>query len=460
MKLLQTRKAAVDNLSTSVMDDETWRGIIIRSIPPTPKWLPVIPSLYAMSSSADIISTLLAHGMIIGRGATSNATTNPSSTVLAARATEGCSNPNCKAKKRSTHTTANCYWPGGGKEGQFPPNFGQRNRANAAVTSPSTTTPTSNQPEHFVLSARNLDTPGQSGVLIDNAHHDGDSPRALISQGFQNFQKGKIPTFMDSGASDTMFVSRDAFAEYKPVVARVGESAKADNGGFEIIGEGNVVQRYRLEGREQEITYTRALHAPTLNANLISVGAFDKAGLTTTFGNGKGIVQKPDGAIILSGNNVNGMYLVETVDNTPNQPLAMISLSQPTSLEQWHRRLTHCSPSTIQSMVDGNLVDDLRISEATIDGKCEDCIIGHQTRRPFDDSTDKDLGLLDLVAFDLWGPSRIQLVGGKIYLMIIIDAGTSFKYGTYLSDKSDASILLSFEIFRAKAETLTGRKIR
>ena len=63
IKLLRTRKAAVDNLSTSVMNDETWRGINIRSIPPTPKWLPVIPSLYAMSTSADIISTLFAHGI-------------------------------------------------------------------------------------------------------------------------------------------------------------------------------------------------------------------------------------------------------------------------------------------------------------------------------------------------------------------------------------------------------------
>src|SRR5271156_4225516 len=109
VKLLRIRKAAVDNLGTSVMSDETWRGVIIRSIPPTAKWLPVIPSLYALPSSADIISTLFAHGMIIG---TTKATTstNSSNTVLAARATEVCTNPNCKAKKRSTHTSANCYW--------------------------------------------------------------------------------------------------------------------------------------------------------------------------------------------------------------------------------------------------------------------------------------------------------------------------------------------------------------
>jgi hypothetical protein len=129
IKLLRTRKAALDNLSTSMMNDETWRGVIIRSIPPTPKWLPVIPSLYVMSSSADIVSTLLTHGMIIGRDANSRTTTtaNSSNTALVVQMNEGCTNPNCKARKRSTHTTANCYWPGGGKEGQFPPNFGQKN---------------------------------------------------------------------------------------------------------------------------------------------------------------------------------------------------------------------------------------------------------------------------------------------------------------------------------------------
>src|SRR6266540_7385140 len=54
IKLLQTRKAAVDNLSTTAMDDETWKEIIICSIPPTTKWLPVIPSLYTMTSTADV----------------------------------------------------------------------------------------------------------------------------------------------------------------------------------------------------------------------------------------------------------------------------------------------------------------------------------------------------------------------------------------------------------------------
>ena len=153
------------------------------------------------------------------------------------------------------------------------------------------------------------------------------------------------------------------------------------------------------------------------------------------------------------------MYLLDTLDNAPDFPLAMTSLSKPTSLKQWHQRLTHCSPLTIQDMAKNKLVDGLTISELSITGKCEDCIVGRQTRRPFDGTTEKDLAPLDLVAFDLWGPSRTQSVRGKVYLMIIINAGTSYKYGAYLSDKSDTTVIPTFKNFRTRAETVTGRKI-
>lgn len=35
IKLLQTHKTVVDNLSTHVMTDEAWKGIVIHSIPST-----------------------------------------------------------------------------------------------------------------------------------------------------------------------------------------------------------------------------------------------------------------------------------------------------------------------------------------------------------------------------------------------------------------------------------------
>jgi hypothetical protein len=151
------------------------------------------------------------------------------------------------------------------------------------------------------------------------------------------------------------------------------------------------------------------------------------------------------------------MYVVDVLGGEAT--IAMSSLSQPTSLEQWHRRLAHCSPSTIQEMTNKDLVDGLNVTETSLRGKCEDCILGRQTRRPFDEETEKNLPPLELVSFDLWGPSRVQSAGGKVYFMPIIDGGTSYKHGAYLSDKSDASTIAAFDEFRVKAESMTNRKI-
>jgi len=267
-----------------------------------------------------------------------------------------------------------------------------------------------------------------------------------------------VPTFIDSGASDTMFISRDDFIEYTPITSRTGDSAKAEGGDFAILGEGKVKQRYLVEGQEKAITYTWALHTPALSVNLISVSAFNKAGLTTTFSGGCGVIRKGDGSIVLAGRGEKGMYIVDPVGNHPS--MAMSSLSRPTLLEQWHHRLTHCSPTTIQEMANHGLVDGLAILGKDLQGKCEDCILGRQTCRPFDERSDPSVAPLDLVSFDLWGPSHTQSTGGKVYFMPIVDAGTSYKHGAYLPDKSDVATIAAFDNFRIKAESLTGRKIR
>ena len=456
IKLLRTRKAVVDTLNAKAMDVDTWKGIIIRSIPPTTKWLPVIPSLYAMSSAADIFSTLIAHGMILDRGTRTKPTSGSSSTALVVKSFASCTNPNCKAKKRSTHTTENCYWPGGGKEGQFSPNFGQRAKANIASSNQSDV-------EHFVLFANAFDTEGNSGIVLDGdepGEHE-DYSLALVSRSFESLGKGKIPTFMDSGASDTMFVSRADFGIYKTVTPRSGDSAKAIDGGFDIVGEGTVTKHYLVDGLEKKLSYTRAIHTPTLNANLISVSCFDKAGLTVTFGGGRGVVQKKDGTVVLTAKCEKGMYIVDEVDeDVPGVFGAVASLAHSVSLEQWHRRLTHCSPSTIVEMAKGSLVDGLQVSGNELRGKCEDCILRRQTRRAFDGMTEKGLNPLELVSFDLWGPSRVQSAGGKVYFMPIVDAGTSYKYAAYLSDKSDVSTIAAFDVFRIESESVSEYKIR
>lgn len=102
--------------------------IILSSLPVS--WDSVVGTLYDAKSSADIISHLTIHWNRIDR---SKSITNPATTVTALQVDTKksqnqllCTNQNCG---RRGHTIANCYWRGGGKEGQFPPGFGQRGGA-------------------------------------------------------------------------------------------------------------------------------------------------------------------------------------------------------------------------------------------------------------------------------------------------------------------------------------------
>ena len=143
------------------------------------------------------------------------------------------------------------------------------------------------------------------------------------------------------------------------------------------------------------ISYFRLASAPDPTVAL-TVSAFDKAGLTVTFGDGNAVIRKHDGTPVLTARLVKGMNVVDDLElasELPSTPLAMASLSQPVSLAQWHHRPTHCSPLTITEMSKGSLVNGLSISGGELRGKCEDCIIGCQTRRPFDGKTRARHGL-------------------------------------------------------------------
>ncbi len=106
-----------------------------------------------------------------------------------------------------------------------------------------------------------------------------------------------------------MFVLKDTFSVYRNITPCSGDSTKAVDGGFDIIGEGTVTKHYIIDGKEKKLSYTQAIHTPTLNANLISVSAFDRAGLTVTFSGSCGVVQKKDGTIVLTARCEKGMSL-------------------------------------------------------------------------------------------------------------------------------------------------------
>ena len=87
------------------------------------------------------------NSIILPSGSVNALMATPKSTVV-------CVNPICKAANRVGHTIDNCFWPGGGKEGQWP-EWWFKSRGIPADSSSSTTSSTANASlvsgNHYVL---------------------------------------------------------------------------------------------------------------------------------------------------------------------------------------------------------------------------------------------------------------------------------------------------------------------
>ncbi|KAG6858934.1 hypothetical protein C0991_001614 [Blastosporella zonata] len=119
-----------------------------------------------------------------------------------------CINTNCG---RTGHTINNCYWRGGGKEGQFPPNFGKRGRTTAGnATHMANMANTSSDDVHvtYTLAAQSLPQYAPTGIY-NKAMETVDvylskfTPATVTAY---RANKADVVTYTDSGASNHCFV--------------------------------------------------------------------------------------------------------------------------------------------------------------------------------------------------------------------------------------------------------------
>lgn len=118
------------------VSDQSFKTIVLNSLPRS--WDAVVASLYCAQTSVEAISQLNVHWLRISRDRATG--TKPIVTALQTSASNYrtktrnqliCTNPNCN---RRGHAIKNCYWTGGGKEGQFLPGFGRRGGLRGTAT--------------------------------------------------------------------------------------------------------------------------------------------------------------------------------------------------------------------------------------------------------------------------------------------------------------------------------------
>jgi hypothetical protein len=504
------------------IDDADFREIILASLPPS--WDNIISTLHTSPSSIDTIIRLEQHWSRVNRTGRVSA---PGTSAIALKASmklanyqkKVCANPICG---RKGHTIEECYWKGGGKEGQFPPGFGQRGGATgsaAKAAANSSTPPIANAAvveTAYALAAviEGSEEPGET-VKDETVDTDDEIPelideRTLVIQSIMRsivpmgpIQHGIIEptvnetqkseytvtaipekpdwdggtvamstgstdildtlTYADSGASNHCFVNKSDFSSYEPFTEHQEGQAASRGARFKIHGKGTVIKRYKSGNLRTSLTLTNCLHTPDFAANLISISRFDDAGFEVVFGKGVCKMMNPSGEHFLSVNKEKGMYVFDEIRtrSAPHTAMPAKSHEKPTSIDQWHRRFCHFGKRTIKEMASKNLVDGLQI----VDGKeslgmCEDCIYGKQASRPYDERVVPEKEVLERVHVDLWGPARVQSSGGARYAMIFTDGGSSFRKEYFLAEKSGDAVLQALKHYKVEAELHTGKKMK
>ena len=391
-------------------------------------------------------------------------TTNPNKAHLI------CSNSLCR---KIGHLIEDCFGQGGGKAGQYPPWYkGKRITRSANMATSSTSSGSTLTGTHWALSAtfnlKEIEMILQENSVIDtrtpslSAGNRFVLPGAINPDDIKRLIEEVIPIeckvalaaaanpetigigsacVADSGCTTYFFKSRDVFSIYKPLDKAIGQSSMV-GANFRVLGMGTVEIKVVHENTEHTLEFTNALHAPDVTANLISIGRMDLAGWEVIFGKQKArfFMEKQE---VFGGVLKDGLYLVggSIVSNIPTI-LTARSLKSPADLALWHRRFAHFGTTRISEA--SRLVDGLVITNKETLGKCEDCIIGNQKRRAYDEKVEAETEVLRLTNIDLWRPARVPSAGGALYGMKFHDNGSSRKRTFFIPNRTAAAIAVTF----------------
>jgi hypothetical protein len=107
--------------------------------------------------------------------------------------------------------------------------------------------------------------------------------------------------------------------------------------------------------------------------------------------------------------------------------------------ELWHQRLGHWNFTDMLKIASKDIVKDLSKMEKTGKGACVPCQLGKQTRAAYK----KTSGILtfinlELLHMDLMGPTRTASLGGRKYILVIVNDFSRYTWAILLREKSDA----------------------
>ena len=248
---------------------------------------------------------------------------------------------------------------------------------------------------------------------------------------------------IDSGATAHMTANKKKLSNKKTSI--VNHVTVANNEKLSIMGIGDVNQRVGSNGKFYDLKLTNVQYVPNICTNLISVSQMEKKGHEIIFNkNGCRIVDEKKN-IIATGSLIDNMFKLDTVSSE----LANVAKSSEQNCMTWHRRLGHASLKKMNLLLQ---------SKYSLDNKCETCVKGKTSRKPFNNTGTRAKKLLEVIHSDVCGPVNITSYGGARYFVTFIDDYSRKVFVYTMKNKSE--VFSKFMLFKKFVENQTENKIK
>ncbi|GKE57253.1 retrotransposon protein, putative, ty1-copia subclass, partial [Tanacetum coccineum] len=200
-------------------------------------------------------------------------------------------------------------------------------------------------------------------------------------------------------------------------------------------------------------------YAPSIVRGVVSISCLLDLGFHHTIAS-NGISVSLNGIFYFSAISVNGVFEIDMNNNVKNNNNSIFSINKKRKLDLdssylWHCRLAHIGKTRMQKLHREGLLEN--INEESFD-KCESCISGKMTKKPFNKNIERATDLLGLIHTDVCGPLRHVSRKGASYFLTFTDDFSRYGYVYLLKHKHE--VFETFKVFKAEVELQLGKKIK
>ncbi|KAK2410100.1 putative mitochondrial protein [Trifolium repens] len=239
--------------------------------------------------------------------------------------------------------------------------------------------------------------------------------------------------YFDSGCSRHMTGEEKYLMNvrsYKASFVTFGDGAKG-----EIIGIGDLINH-------GQPNLENVLLVKGLTANLISISQLCDQGMKVNFTKSECLVNNEEGQLVLRGTrSKDNCYLWMPQEEALTSTCLVTTEDE---VQLWHQKMGHLNLKGMKKVISLEAIrgiPKLRIVEGKVCGECQ---IGKQVRMSHPmlehQTTSK---VLELLHMDLMGPMQVESLGGKRYILVVVDDFSRYTWVNFIREKSDA-----FDVFK------------